>query len=201
MSQADIVVAYRDWSAPIDVTRIVSRLLSTVPARYLAGLGSIVLSNASGLDRQRRRAKTLSRKHKASLAAARGLYHPRSHGRAAAIELFVDNIVEPWPHVLLRLPFVQDVAFGDVLFHEIGHHVHTTQVPEFREPEDVAEAWEERFSGSHLRRRYWYLVIALRPVFWLVSRVRRAGILRPRSQSSVVPAGRRRRPTRGRGGA
>jgi hypothetical protein len=41
---------------------------------------------------------------------------------------------------------------GTVLFHEIGHHIHYTLRPEYREREDVADDW-----GVKLRRN-WFKV-------------------------------------------
>src|SRR5262249_23134580 len=67
----------------------------------------------------------------------------------------------------------QDFAFGSPLFHEIGHHVHRTQAPEFRDREDVADRWRDRLLIPYFRRRYWYLVPLVRPI-WRVTRVVRA---------------------------
>jgi hypothetical protein len=50
------------------------------------------------------------------------------------------------------------MVLGEVLFHEIGHHIHYTQAPEFREREDVAEDWKKRLSKIYFRKRYWYFV-------------------------------------------
>jgi hypothetical protein len=47
------------------------------------------------------------------------------------------------------------VRFGQVLFHEIGHHVHTTVKREFREKEDVADDWATKLLGHYLQSHYW----------------------------------------------
>ena len=55
------------------------------------------------------------------------------HSSSAFVCLHVDNILKscPVPALLLRLPFVRYVVFADVLYHEIGHHIHKTCRPVF----------------------------------------------------------------------
>ena len=160
----EIVESYRDWSPPIDVTRVVSRLLTGTEERYKVGLATVVLANTAGLSHGRRRQKTWSRGRKRLVVKCRGLYHQAWRGDPAWVELFVDNTLKGVPPWLLRLPLLQDAIVGDVLFHELGHHLHATQAPEYREPEDVAERWERRLSRQYTRRRYWYLIPLLYPV-------------------------------------
>ena len=46
-------------------------------------------------------------------------------------------------------------------FHEIGHHVHRTVRPEYREKEDVADVWKVRLQRNYYRRRFrWIGVLA-----------------------------------------
>jgi hypothetical protein len=84
----------------------------------------------------------------------------------------VDNIVTKtppkgfWSFVLAR--FWRDGSFGDVLFHEIGHHIHATVRPEHREKEDVAEDWRKKLWGNFGRKKYWYLVPIAKPLSKLV---------------------------------
>jgi hypothetical protein len=40
-----------------------------------------------------------------------------------------------------------------VLFHEIGHHIHFTVRPEYREREDVADVWKVRLERNYWRQR------------------------------------------------
>jgi hypothetical protein len=57
---------------------------------------------------------------------------------------------------------------SDVLFHEIGHHVHSAVRPERREKEDVADVWKVRLQRNYNRQRFrWIGVIAriIRPLF------------------------------------
>jgi len=77
---------------------------------------------------------------------------------------------------MLKAPYFADNALGEVLFHEIGHHIHTTQAPEFKECEDVAEKWRKRLTRIYFRKRYWYLLpiaYMLYPLSWLIKRVSR----------------------------
>jgi hypothetical protein len=48
-------------------------------------------------------------------------------------------------------------VFAKVLFHEIGHHVHRTVSPEFREKEDVADDWGKKLTQNYFRKHYWYV--------------------------------------------
>jgi len=45
-----------------------------------------------------------------------------------------------------------------VLYHELGHHVHYFIRPEYKEKEDVADDWRNRFMANFLRKKYWYAV-------------------------------------------
>ena len=171
----DIVESYRDWAPPVDVSRVVSRLLSGTEKRYKVGLATVVLTNVAGLSRDRRRQKTWSRGRKRPIVKCRGLYHQAWRGDPAWVEVFVDNTLRGVPPWLLRLPLLQDAIVGDVLFHEIGHHLHATQAPEYREREDVAERWERRLSRQYTRRRYWYLIPLLYPIHLAVRGWRRLG--------------------------
>jgi hypothetical protein len=62
---------------------------------------------------------------------------------------------------LMHLQIFRDLEVGDVLYHEVGHHLHATVGSATRGGEEAAEYWRRRLSGIHFRRRYWYL----RPVF------------------------------------
>ena len=158
-----ITEAYRDWTPPIPAQKIVTRLVKSVPHKYVVDLGSLALTNASGLSRIKKRQKTRSRKRKVGIADAFGLYHRARKGQPAWIELYVDNIVKRIrPHFLIYIPLCRDFTFAEVVFHEIGHHIHTTCAPEFREREDVAERWKTKLLTAYLLHQYWYLMAAVR---------------------------------------
>jgi hypothetical protein len=146
---------FSDYEPPFDAVPIVQRMLDSVPRKYLVGLGQVVLTNASGLPRKLSRAVTKSRHRKVRLGQAAGLYHPASNGKPAWIEIFVDNTLRGWESGWwLRIPLIREGKLADVLFHEIGHHIHFTCRPEYREKEDVADVWLVRLGDNYNRQRF-----------------------------------------------
>jgi len=140
----------------------------------------VVLSNASGLTRRRKRQRAKSESGTFLLTETRGLYHGCSSSQPAWIELFVDNVLDGCPLFLLRAPIIRDVLLLRTLYHEIGHHIENTQAPVHRGKEATADEWMRRLGRSYFRRHYWYLR-PFRPLMqgcvWLfrsVSRLRRA---------------------------
>lgn len=164
-----MIVSFNAYKPPFDPAPIVHRMLDSVPRAYLAGLGAVVLSNASGLSGKRRKTRVKSRKRRAGLVAAKGLYHPASRGNNAWIEIFVDNTLQGWEKgCWLRIPYIRELSISDVLFHEVGHHVHRAVRPEYREKEDVADVWKVRLQRRYNRQRFrWIRVIRriVRPFF------------------------------------
>jgi hypothetical protein len=152
------VTYFHEYKPPFDVRPLLSRMLRSVPPEYLAGLGSVVLTSTDTLSRKRRRSKTRSRKHPLKEVQARGLYHCAWAGETAWIEIFVDRILNGWERGWwLKLPPVQDFLFAPVLFHEIGHHIHATIRPEFREREDVADRWGVKLETIYYRKERPYI--------------------------------------------
>lgn len=143
-------------------------MLDSIPKKYLDGLSEVVLTNTSGMSRERRRSVTKSRKRKIRMLNARGLYHPAWQREPAWIEIFVDNTIRGWEKgIWLRLPFIREGKLGDVLFHEVGHHIHFTIRPEYKEREDVADTWKAKLQRNYNRsRRPWLRAITfpIRPL-------------------------------------
>lgn len=168
-----LTVAFTGYEPPFDVAPIVQRMLDSVPQKYLNGLGEVVLTNSTGLPRKRRRSVTKSRNKKVRVAEARGVYHPAWQGSQAWIEIFVDNALRGWEKSrLLGLGFIRE-GLLDVLFHEIGHHIHFTSHPEHREKEDVADVWKVRLSRNYNKIRHPWLrafLYPLRPIIQLLTR-------------------------------
>lgn len=157
------------YKPPFNVTRLIERMLESVPPKYLVGLSEVVLTNASGLSRERRRSVTKSRKKKSKIVDARGLYYPAWQGRRAWIEIFVDNTLRSWEKGFwLKIPLLRDSVLDEVLFHEIGHHIHYTVRPEYREKEDVADVWKVRLQNGYYRRRLKSLRVFVRIIRFLV---------------------------------
>jgi hypothetical protein len=154
--------AYRDYTPPVNVQAIVHQLLSSVPGKYLRGLDCIVLTNSGGMSRKDRIGKVWSRGRKVNKSRVLGFYH---HGRGSNfppyIELRVDKIIMGRGGVSLRIPFMREIVFGHVLFHELGHHIHYTIRPEYKEKEDVADEWAAKLHANFIRQKYWYAM----PIF------------------------------------
>ena len=168
-----VIEAYQDFEPSLDAKKVVQRLLVGIPERYLHSLRSVILTNGSGLSREGRREKTTSRGHSVKISEARGLYQRAWQGQPAHVKLFVDSILLPWeiknanigvPSILKairrlwnRTSFSIDFLFAQVLYHEIGHHIHQTQAPQHRERENVAEVWNQRLMKHYFFRKYWYM--------------------------------------------
>lgn len=74
---------------------------------------------------------------------------------------------------IFKIPLVRDILFSDILFHEIGHHIHATAQPEFREKEDVADKWKLKLQRRYMRRRYPWLAMVVsfaKPLIPLIER-------------------------------
>ncbi len=65
------------------------------------------------------------------------------------------------------IPFFKNTVLANVLYHELGHHIHYTLRPEHRERENVADEWASRLGAHFVRKKYWYL----RPLIYLNSRI------------------------------
>ncbi len=156
--------AYKDYKPPFDVVATVNRLLNGIPPKYLAGLKTVVVSSSQNLSKKVRKAKAKARGKSYELGKRRGSYHQKWKNEPAWITLLVDNMLRHWQQSLFHFTFFRDIAVSETLFHEIGHHIHDTRAPEYREKEDVADKWGRRLSRHYFRRRYWYLL----PLFLLL---------------------------------
>lgn len=152
-----IIEQFGSYSPPFPVRETIEDLLCGISNQYVRGLHAVVLSSSSGLNRKSRRQKTLSRKRKVAIMDCRGIYNQKWHNDPATIQLFVDNIIESLPLWMFKIQFLRRGIFGEVLFHEIGHHIHNTSVPEYKEREDVAEQWRKKLSKEYGKKRYPYL--------------------------------------------
>lgn len=154
----EVIESYRDYAPSLPAKKIVERLLRYAPAEQLIGLKSVILRNASGLSHKERRAKTRSRGRKVKVGESLGTYRQKTAKRPAYIELFIDNMVSSAPKPVFWFSLPRYFMFGSVLYHEIGHHIHKTQRPKYKEKENVADEWAMWLTLRMLKRRYWYLV-------------------------------------------
>lgn len=156
---------YRDYKPRLDVKRMVRELLATVPPEYLTGLKSVLLTNRSAVSRDQRRQKIRQGGRNHELAKSLGAYYKATRSRPATVSLFVDNILDSVPRWTLWFGMIRYVLVGSVLYHEIGHHIHRTQKPVYKDREAVAEDWSTKLGFRFFRKRYWYL----RPIFPVMS--------------------------------
>jgi hypothetical protein len=158
-----IVTSYANWSPRFQVIPTVKSLLRATPKRYLVGLDAVVLTNVGALNHDRRRGSVSSSGRKAQIGNVLGLYHPRWQGTKAWIELFVDNISKQWPDGKPVSYMRIDLTFAEVLYHEVGHHIHAQHLPEYRPKENVADGWSERMTKRYMWRHHWETVLFLGP--------------------------------------
>jgi hypothetical protein len=155
-----IVESYVDYKPTLNYRNMVERLLATVPEKYLIGLDSVVLCNFSGLPQREKVGKIRRKKNRFRRDNVAGLYKQAWRGQPAWIQLFVDKIDMP-PRPLRWIRPLSDLAFGSVLYHELGHHAHRLR-PEFHDKEDVAESWSTRFAVNHVKKVYWYFYVPMK---------------------------------------
>jgi hypothetical protein len=159
-----IVENYHDFVPPAGLKRFIDEAMTTVPVNYLVGLKTIVLTNSSALTRDQRRQKIWQRGKTHRLAEARGAYYRATRSRPASVWLYVDNIMRPLGPWFFRVPIVGGIEFAEVLFHEIGHHIHAVHKPVYDGKENVAEDWSKKLLRRFCRRHYWYAVPVLYPL-------------------------------------
>lgn len=180
----ELVLFPKDATAYRRIQASVSRLLAATPTQHFIGLRQVTLSEAAALAGKAKRRMLSAAGRKVAVRSCLGLYHRKHRGRPASIELFVDNIAKGWPRSFFAVPPIADYVVAKPLFHELGHHLHATSAPEFREPEVVAEEWRRRLSRAYFQRRYSYLRPLIVPAAWFVRRLRarrRSPTARPRS--------------------
>lgn len=76
------------------------------------------------------------------------LLRRRWRGEPPAVFLIVDNIIETRPAWFWRLPLSGDPALGEVLFHEVGHHLNATVGSLAGGEEASAEEWKRPLANS-----------------------------------------------------
>ena len=154
----EIIENYGEWAPPSYVRGIVEGLVKSVPEKHLVGLESIILTTTTASNRSFRRKKVKHRGRMRSKVEANGSYQPAWPGHAAFIQLYVNNILAPYPPSSSRASLISKLLFAETLFHEIGHHIHLTTTPEFRNREDVADDWAHRLTRQYFGRKYWLVV-------------------------------------------
>ena len=154
---------YAGYCPPPWVRKTVSRLLSSLTDAHVAGVSAVVLTESAKIRKGKSR-RVAGKKYR--LNACFGLYRPRRGGEPPAVFLIVDNILAQ--ERVPRLQLARDIALGQVLFHEVGHHLHATIGSHATGSEASADAWERRLSRVHFRKRYWYLRPVVKPLRFTV---------------------------------
>jgi len=165
----EIVESYRDFEPPRNFRKNVETLLRYVPPKFLIGLKTIVLTNREGLTRNKRRQKVWSRHHKIRLADALGSYSHATRSSPATVWLYVDNIVRAEGPAFRFFPVLRYLVKGEVLYHEIGHHIHTEHRPVHEEREDTADDWKDKLMVDFYRKHYRYIS----PLLYVFARLTR----------------------------
>jgi hypothetical protein len=166
----EISESYRGGGQPNWMRPTVNRLLHSLPPELLAGLGTVVLTDAASIGRGKTH-RVRGRKHDRNKCL--GFYHRRTLGETAWIELVADNVAAGAPSPLLHLQFFRDMVVSQTLFHEIGHHLDATRGSGAPAGEAAADDWCRRLSRIHFLKRYWYLKPVAKAALWLLTIIRR----------------------------
>jgi hypothetical protein len=75
----------------------------------------------------------------------------------ATVWLYVDTIVEAEVKWWKWVPVLRYVIPAEVLYHEIGHHIHSLHRPFHDGRENVSEDWSIKLSINFCGKHYWYL--------------------------------------------
>lgn len=81
--------------------------------------------------------------------------------------MYVDNIGKAESTWWKWVPLLRYMKPAEVLYHEIGHHIHFVHRPVHEGRENVAEDWSRKLWGRFCRKHYWYLY----PFMYIIARV------------------------------
>lgn len=150
-TKVKIVEQYLDYAPPVPVNGTVQLLMSHVPAEHLQGLRKVVLTNSTSLL-QSHKGKYEFDGERLRAADLRGFY-----GKGY-IFLVMDQILRHYPDSFLLVPMIKRLAIGEILYHEIGHHIHRLEQPGYRDNrEEFADKWSDDLLLAFFEKRYWYL--------------------------------------------
>ena len=156
--------AYEVYKPSFPVAKTVRKMLLGIPQKYLNGIGTVVVRDYESYNRKRKRQKYRGKKEKLKLNECRGFYHAACGGEPAWIELIIDKIIPDGQRMVWKIPFIREMRISQALYHEIGHHLHETVAPEYKEKENVADEWERKLSYYYFYHRYGYILV---PLSWL----------------------------------
>jgi hypothetical protein len=179
-TKVKIVEEYYNYRPPVHVYGSVEVLLRYVPEEHLDGLHTITVTNSEYM-RKALKGKFTQEKRRFRAADCRGMYW------GGRIWLILDQIFEY--DAFMIIPAVKSIFIGEVLYHEIGHHIHSLQQPGFRKDKEAfADEWRERLMQTFIRQRYWYLRGVLKLFLPLLRRLH-ASLSRSASPLEAVSTG------------
>jgi hypothetical protein len=182
-SKVKIVEQYLEYSPPVQVYGSVTLLMRYIPEKYLEGIQKIVLTNSASL-RSSYKGKYSAGDRRIRPTEARGMYW------SGHIFLVMDHILGEYPEVFLLLPIVKTYAIGKVLYHEVGHHIHKSEQPGYRDNKEVvADEWREKLLTDFMSKRYWYLAGVVRLYAKLIHPVMLKATRRPKEENVECESG------------
>lgn len=126
----------------INIYNIVKNLMKYVPEKYFGGLKKIIIKNNT-------------HENKKSKDKILGSYFHQSRNNPAYIELYIDEIIDSkWPSILLFFPLIKYLLIANILYHEIGHHIHRMHKKKYSNPEKEADDWHKELIHNFLEERY-----------------------------------------------
>jgi hypothetical protein len=156
---------FKDYKPPITIHRTIDKLLGAMPARYLSGLQSIVLTDSASIGHgktSRVGGRKLDRKR------CQGFYHGGTRDRLAWIEITVDNVIQKYPPRVMKVAFIREIVLADTLYHEIGHHLIARVGSGVRNESRAADEWSRHLSRYYFRKHHPYLMLLARPLVFLL---------------------------------
>ncbi|HEU4712951.1 MAG TPA: hypothetical protein VFS76_15360 [Pyrinomonadaceae bacterium] len=146
-----IIEEYEDYTPPVRVSTAVELLMKHVPPEHVEGLRKVVLTNSARVLKTHKGKYTFDGKRMRA-ADLRGFY---GNGH---ICLIMDRILDHYPQSFLLVPMIKTLAIGEILYHELGHHIHERAEPGFRDNrEAVADEWSDELLISFFEKHYWFL--------------------------------------------
>lgn len=159
MSAPKVINSISISSKYYNFEKTVVKALKYVPKKYLIGLDTIELVEASKLNRNARRKKI---GNNVSQSKSLGYYTQAFKGEPPSITIHIDNIFSNYSW--FTATFLRFYLITLTLYHEIGHHIHLEIEPEHRNKEFTANEYRNKLRGIMVRRKYWYIGVLLYPL-------------------------------------
>ena len=140
------IINLYEGNCPLNIEKMIKKLLRNVPEENMVGLHSIVIVNKSA--------------QKNSIDAA-GLYIPQYKNELPRIEIAVDNVFFGLKRRYFFFPFIPKFIVARVLYHEIGHHY---QFKHIRMKKVYQENYAKKFGSKMLKKELFWWMFFLKPI-------------------------------------